>query len=114
MSFATFGILVAALLSIKDGDSKPDRALATERIGLTAYDARDFVKAAHFLQRAADTGSTNGLVYYELAEIHARGRGIRQDRIQAISYAQRAVDLGCTNALPMLRRLKKLQGATAR
>ena len=108
IAVAVFGILVAALLSIKDGDSKPDRALATERLGLNAYAARDFVKAAHFLQRAADTGSTNGLVYYELAEIHARGRGIRQDRTQAISYAQRAVDLGCTNALPMLRRLKKV------
>ena len=47
-------------------------------------------------------------VYYELVEIHARGRGIRQDRIQAISYAQRAVDLGYTNALPMLRRLRKV------
>lgn len=114
IAVAVFGILVAALLSIKDGDSKPDRALATERIGLNAYDARDFVKAAHFLQRAADTGSANGLVYYELAEIHARGRGIRQDRIQAISYAQRAVDLGYTNALPMLRRLKKIQRATGR
>ena len=66
------------------------------------------ILAAHFLQRAADTGSANGLVYYELAEIHARGRGIRQDRIQAISYAQRAFDLGYTNALPMLRRLKKV------
>ena len=53
-------------------------------------------------------GSANALVYYEPEEIHARGRGIRQDRIQAISYAQRAFDLGYTNALPMLRRLRKV------
>lgn len=111
---ATFGILVAAMLKVFNADRQAERQSTFERIGLRAYAATNYVKAAHFLQRAADTGSTNGLVYYELAEIHARGRGIRQDRIQAISYAQRAFDLGYTNALPMLRRLRKLQGTTGR
>ena len=103
------GILVAALLHVHNSERHSGYASSDERIGLNAYAATNFVKAAHFLQRATDTGSTNGLVYYELAEIHARGRGVRQDRIQAISYAQRAFDLGCTNALPMLRRLKKAE-----
>ena len=111
---AVFGILIAAMLKVFNADRQAERQSTFERIGLRAYAATNYVKAAHFLQRAADTGSANGLVYYELAEIHARGRGIRQDRIQAISYAQRAFDLGFTNALPMLRRLKKLQGATTR
>lgn len=110
---AAFGILVGALLYVHNSGKRLARCTAFEHIGLEAYAATNYVKAAHFLQRAADTGSANGLVYYELAEIHARGRGIRQDRIQAISYAQRAFDLGYTNALPMLRRLKKLQGTTA-
>ena len=91
------------------------RGAADAQNGLDAYAVKDFAKVAHFLRQAADSGGcTNGLVFYELAEIYTRGRGVSQDRNLAIKYAQRAVELGSTNALPMLRRLKKTHGATAR
>ena len=98
-----------------DGEKLVGRTAADESLGLDAYAVKDFAKAAHFLRQAADSGScTNGLVFYELAEIYFDGLSVEQDDELAIKYAQRAVDLGYTNALPMLRRLKKMNGSSAR
>ena len=107
--------LVAATLLFLGDEQTESHTDADESLGLELYQSKDIVRSRYFLRRAAESGTcTNGLVFYELADIYARGRGVRKDRIQAISYAQRAFDLGYTNALPMLRRLKMIEGATAR
>lgn len=101
-------LIAAALLYLGDEQAE-SHSDADERLGLELYQSKDFVRATYFLRRVADSGTcTNGLVFYELAEIYARGRGVSQDRNIAFKYAQRAVDLGYTNALPVLRRLDKL------
>ena len=101
-------LIAAALLYLGDEQAE-SHSDADERLGLELYQSKDFVRATYFLRRVADSGTcTNGLVFYELAEIYTRGRGVSQDRNIAFKYAQRAVDLGYTNALPMLRRLDKL------
>lgn len=98
-----------------DEENQIGRTAADERVGLDAYAVKDFVKAAHFLRQAAGSGTcTNGQVFYELAEIYFDGSSVGQSDGLGLRYAQRAVDLGCTNALPMLRRLKNMQGVTAR
>ena len=94
-----------------DEERQIGRTDADESVGLDAYAVKDFAKAAHFLRQAADSGScTNGLVFYELAEIYARGRGVVKDRDVAKKYAKRAVELGEANAASMLRRLGKMRG----
>ena len=112
-----FGTLVEhADDKTKTGEERQaGRTDADVQNGLDAYAVKDFAKAAHFLRQAADSGTcTNGQVFYELAEIYFDGLSVEQDDELAIKYAQRAVELGSTNALPMLRRLEKMNGSSAR
>ena len=107
-------LIAAALLYLGDEQAE-SHSDADERLGLELYQSKDFVRATYFLRRVADSGTcTNGLVFYELAEIYFDGLSVEQDDELAIKYAQRAVELGSTNALPMLRRLEKMNGSSAR
>lgn len=100
-------LIASALLYLGDEQAE-SHSDADERLGLELYQSKDFVRATYFLRRVADSGTcTNGLVFYELAEIYFDGLSVEQNDELAIKYAQRAVELGAANAQYMLRRLDR-------
>ena len=105
---AAFGILVAAMLNVFNADRQAERQSTFERLGLRAYAATNYAKAAHFLQRAADSGScTNGLVYYELATMYRKGRGSVQDKALSLKYAEKAVQCGYSKAQQLIDNINR-------
>ena len=109
---AVFGILVAAMLRVHNSERHSGCSISDERIGLGAYDATNFVKAAHFLKRAADSGScTNGLVYYELATMYRKGRGSVQDKALSLKYAEKAVQCGYAKAQQLIDNINRTMDA---
>lgn len=73
---------------------------------------KDHQSCRRLAEQAARLGNTQAkelLKNLNSPSLSVGPSSVRQDRAQAINYAQRAVELGATNALPMLRRLKKIQ-----
>ena len=72
--------LVASALHVHNRERHSGYSSSDERIGLNAYAATNFVKAAHFLQRAADTGRGSSWRLSSSSDVRLRGHAMSANR----------------------------------